>query len=55
MEETNSMLAILIVGFVCLMIGFSRRDNEWGVAILAVGAVIMLGTIAYRIYSGLQI
>jgi hypothetical protein len=55
MEEINTMLGVLVIGFIFLMVGFSRRDSEWGIAVLAVGAVIMLGTIAYRIYSGLQL
>ncbi|MCU1719172.1 hypothetical protein [Pseudomonas sp. 5P_3.1_Bac2] len=55
MDEINTMLAVLVVGFIFLMVGFSRREHEWGIAVLGIGGVIMLGTIGYRIYLGLQL
>ncbi|TWH77314.1 hypothetical protein LX59_00222 [Azomonas agilis] len=57
--ETNSvilhsMLAVLFTGFMFMGIGFNFRERTWGIVLLAMGSLIMLSTIAYRIHLALS-
>lgn len=45
------MFFLLIFACSLLSIGFNFRDNNWGIAIMWVGAIIMLSTIGYKIYE----
>ncbi|HBO4965601.1 MULTISPECIES: hypothetical protein [Pseudomonadaceae] len=49
MKELNIMLLVLVTAFLLLGIGFSRRDKEWGVVLIAMGVICVLATIGYRI------
>ena len=49
--ENNVILAVCVVGFVLLGVGFTNRNQNWGVAMMWVGGVTMLGPIAYRLLT----
>ncbi len=50
MDIFNNMLVLIIVGFVLMGIGFSARSREWGIWLLGLGILCLLGTIAYKSY-----
>lgn len=50
MDELETMLLVIALGFVLLCVGFANRAKNWGVALLAIGWLCMLSTIAYKMY-----
>ncbi|MFC2974291.1 hypothetical protein ACFOJE_19035 [Azotobacter bryophylli] len=50
MNELETMLLVIGIGFVLLGVGFANRAQNWGVALIAVGWACMLSTIAYKMY-----
>lgn len=44
------MLLVIAVGFLLLGIGFANRAQDWGVALIALGWLCMLLTLAYKMY-----
>jgi len=50
MDHYHLMLALLVVGFLLLGIGFNFRDNDWGVRLLGVGVLLMLVPIVLRVH-----
>lgn len=49
--ENNIILVLCVIGFGFLAVGFSNRDRNWGVAMMWVGVLTMLGPIAYRLLT----
>ncbi|MBX2831375.1 MAG: hypothetical protein KTR23_09385 [Rhodospirillales bacterium] len=49
--ENNVILALCVIGFCLLGFGFSNRDRNWGVAMMWVGVITMMGPIAYRLLT----
>jgi hypothetical protein len=47
--ETNIIIALCIVGFCLLGVGYSFRDRGWGLALVWIGVITMMGPIAYRL------
>lgn len=47
MRELEVMIGL---GFLLLMVGYSRRERDSGVLVMAAGIVVMLATISYKIY-----
>jgi hypothetical protein len=50
----NVMSALIILGMLLLGIGYSRREQDAGVLILAAGVLVMLSSLAYRLYLALN-
>lgn len=50
MDSLNWMLLLIGCGFTFMTLGFSARESPWGIAILALGSITMLSTIAYKMY-----
>lgn len=51
MTSFQIMLTLLITAACLLGFGFNFRDNNWGIAIMWLGAIVMLSTIGYKIYQ----
>ena len=50
MYDIDSMLAILLVSFALMCLGFSFRDRQWGIGTLAIGILLVLSTLFYKLY-----
>lgn len=50
MHGMNWMLVLIFSGFALMGIGFSLRDNNWGIGLLWAGSLVMLSSIAYKLY-----
>lgn len=50
MNSLEIMLALIFAGFVLLLTGYSRRDDKSGIFMLAMGILVMFGTVAYKLY-----
>ncbi|MCC4308999.1 hypothetical protein LL252_10500 [Alcanivorax marinus] len=46
----DGLIALIAVGLTLMAVGFAGRQYNWGVALLAVGTLCMLATIAYKLY-----
>lgn len=55
MDHFNTMLALLVSGFLLLGFGFNYREHEWGVRLIGVGVLVTLMPIAFRMYLALQV
>ncbi len=55
MDSFNTMLALLVSGFLLLGFGFNYREHEWGVRLIGVGVLVTLMPIAFRMYLALQV
>lgn len=51
MNENIIVLVICIVGFCLLGFGFTNRDRNWGVVLMWIGVLTMLGPIAWRLLT----
>ncbi|MDG4718217.1 MULTISPECIES: hypothetical protein [Thalassospira] len=49
--ENTVILIVCIIGFCLLGFGFNNRNQGWGVAMMWIGVVTMLGPIAYRLLT----
>ena len=49
--ENTVILLVCIIGFCLLGFGFNNRNQNWGVALMWVGVITMLGPIAYRLLT----
>ncbi|NIY76856.1 hypothetical protein HED22_14475 [Thalassospira sp. HF15] len=49
--ENIAVLVICVVGFCLLAVGFTNRDRDWGVAMMWVGVLTMLGPVAWRLLT----
>ena len=54
MRELEVMIGLIGLGFLLLMVGYSRRVRDSGVLVMATGIVVMLATIGYKIYIELR-
>lgn len=54
-DELHLMLGLLVLGFVLLGAGFNFRDKGWGIAVMMVGAIVVLVTIAARIIEAVSL
>jgi hypothetical protein len=50
----NVMTALIASGMLLLGIGYTRRESDAGVAVLAIGVLVMLSSLAYRLYLALN-
>ncbi|WP_174236524.1 hypothetical protein [Stutzerimonas nosocomialis] len=50
MNDLEVMIAVIVVGFILLMIGYARRNRDSGIYTIALGILIMFGTIGYKLY-----
>lgn len=50
----NVMTALISLGMLLLGVGYSKRDSDAGVAVLAIGVLVMLSSLAYRLYLALN-
>lgn len=50
LNSLNWMLSLILTGFVLMGVGFSFRERNWGIALLALGSATMLSSIAYKLY-----
>lgn len=50
MDSLNWMLTLIFSGFVLMGVGFSFRENNWGIALLTLGSAVMLSAIAYKMH-----
>jgi hypothetical protein len=46
----NVMTALISVGMLMLAGGYSQRESNAGVGLLAVGVLVMLSSLFYRLY-----
>ena len=49
--ENIIVLIICVIGFCLLGFGFTNRDRNWGVVMMWVGVLTMLGPIAWRLLT----
>ena len=54
MRELEVMIGLIGLGFLLLMVGYSRRERDSGVLVMATGIVVMLAIIGYKIYIELR-
>ena len=50
MRELEVMIGLICLGFLLLIIGYSRRDHNSGVITIMLGILIMFSTLAYKLY-----
>lgn len=50
MTSLDIMLLVIAAGFLLLGVGFANRAKGWGVALIALGWLCMLSTVAYKMY-----
>lgn len=55
MTTFQIVFTLLIIAGCLLGIGFNFRDSGWGIAIMWLGAIIMLTTIGYKIYDVIKV
>ena len=46
----NVMTALIAFGMLLLGVGYSKRASDAGVAVLAIGVLVMLSSLFYRLY-----
>jgi hypothetical protein len=50
MDHFHLMLLLIVTGFILLGVGFSYRDNEWGIKLIGLGALCAFGPILFKLY-----
>ncbi|AJE22057.1 hypothetical protein HA520_07950 [Azotobacter chroococcum] len=50
MTSLETMVLLIAAGFLLLGVGFANRAEGWGVALIALGWLCMLSTVAYKMY-----
>jgi hypothetical protein len=50
MDEVHIMIALVVTGFTLLVIGFSNRNQEWGVWLISLGMLSMFVPILLKVY-----
>ncbi len=53
MDEVHIMIALLVSGFILLVIGFSQREHDWSLWLTGLGLLSMFAPLALRLYLGL--
>lgn len=51
MTTFEIVLTLLLIACCLLGFGFNFRQSNWGIAIMWLGAIVMLSAIAYKIYE----
>ncbi|HEY8331124.1 hypothetical protein D3C81_1565580 [compost metagenome] len=46
----NVMTALIGIGMLMLGVGYTQRASDAGVAVLAIGVLVMLSSLVYRLY-----
>ncbi|MBV2132908.1 hypothetical protein KRX52_08855 [Pseudomonas sp. MAP12] len=46
----NVMTALISLGMLMLGVGYTKRASDAGVAVLAIGVLVMLSSLFYRLY-----
>lgn len=54
MRELEVMIGLICLGFLLLVVGYSRRERDRGVLTMAVGIAVMFATIGYKLYIELH-
>ncbi|NIZ01324.1 hypothetical protein [Thalassospira lucentensis] len=49
--ENNIVILLCLIGFGLLAVGFSNRDENWGLCTMWVGALTMFGPVAWRLLT----
>ncbi|MFH1805465.1 MAG: hypothetical protein ABID63_11325 [Pseudomonadota bacterium] len=44
------LMTVIFAGFLLIGVGFTNRDKNWGVALIAIGAATMMVPVAYKIF-----
>ena len=50
MQHLDWLILLITTGFVLLCVGYSFRERQWGVAVLAIGVLTMFSTLAFKMY-----
>lgn len=50
MTDQQLVLAILIVGFFLVGIGFENRERTWSIGVLTFGVITCFSVVAYKVY-----
>ncbi|MFN9529668.1 MAG: hypothetical protein ACK561_09995 [Pseudomonadaceae bacterium] len=50
MNELETMIMLVLAGFLLLTIGYAKRDQTLGVVGILLGILIMFSTLAYKLY-----
>lgn len=53
-EITSTSIAIVFVGLLTLIVGYTKRDRGWGPLMIWAGVACMLSAIVYTILKTLQ-
>lgn len=54
-DQFHLMLSLLVLGFILLGTGFNFRDKGWGVALMLLGAAVLLTTVGARILEAVSL
>lgn len=55
MDHFNFVLLLIVIGMVLLCLGYQRRASAWGIAVLWIGAMTMLGMMVYTILKAVSL
>ncbi|WP_165496907.1 hypothetical protein [Phytopseudomonas dryadis] len=50
MQQLEVMIGLIGLGFLLLVTGYSRREFDYGVLMIAAGIGVMFATIGYKLY-----
>ncbi|MCL7462539.1 hypothetical protein [Pseudomonas sp. NW5] len=50
----NVMTALILLGMLLLGTGYARRASDAGVVVMAIGVLVMLSSLAYRLFLALN-
>lgn len=51
MTTFQVVLTLLVTACVLLSFGFQFRRHNWGIAVMWLGAIVMLSAIGYKVYD----
>ena len=55
MDHFKSVLLLIVIGMVLLCLGYQRRATAWGIGVMWVGAMTMLGMMFYTIFEAISL
>jgi hypothetical protein len=55
MDHFNFVLSLIVIGMVLLCLGYQRRETAWGIGVMWVGAMTMLGMMVYTILKAVSL
>ena len=50
MNHLHIMIALLLVGFLLLGVGFSNREREWGIWLTGLGVLVMFAPLLFKLF-----